>query len=115
MTIESPSLPLCTLSGEREGQNEKNLEHLLKGAGNGIFVTGFNGGNTNSSTGDFSFGIEGFYFENGIILYPVSEMNVTGNIISLWNSILDIGNDPRKASRWLIPTLSFDSVDFNGF
>ena len=115
VTIESPSLPLCTLSGEREGQNEKNLEHLLKGAGNGIFVTGFNGGNTNSSTGDFSFGIEGFYFENGIILYPVSEMNVTGNIISLWNSILDIGNDPRKASRWLIPTLSFDSVDFNGF
>jgi len=115
VTIESPSLPVCALSGERGGHNEKNLEHLLKGAGNGIFVTGFNGGNTNSSTGDFSFGIEGFYFENGIILYPVSEMNVTGNIISLWNSILDIGNDPRKASRWLIPTLSFDSVDFNGF
>ncbi|MEA5005738.1 MAG: TldD/PmbA family protein [Rikenellaceae bacterium] len=115
VTIESPSLPICSISGQRNGLTEKNLEHLLKGAGNGIFVTGFNGGNTNSSTGDFSFGIEGFYFENGTILYPVSGMNVTGNIILIWNSIIDIGNDPRKASRWLIPTLSFDSVDFNGF
>lgn len=115
VTIESPSLPVCSISGQRGEKKEKNLEHILKCAGRGIFVTGFNGGNTNSTTGDFSFGIEGFYFENGIILYPVSEMNVTGNIISLWNSILEIGNDPRKASRWLIPTLSFDSVDFNGF
>ncbi len=115
VTVESPSLPVCSISGQRGVSNENKLEHILRNTGKGIFVTGFNGGNTNSSTGDFSFGIEGFYFEDGSILYPVSEMNVTGNIISLWNSVRDIGNDARKASRWLIPTLSFDSVDFNGF
>jgi len=114
VTIESPSVPTCFVTGERHTTVRKDLDYMLRGAGKGIFVTGFNGGNTNSSTGDFSFGIEGFYFEDGALLYPLSEMNVTGNIITLWNSLLDLGNDPREASRWLIPTLSFESVDFNG-
>ena len=79
-----------------------------------IFVTGFNGGNTNSSTGDFSFGVQGFYYENGVILHPIKEMNVTGNIVSLLNNLIFTGDDPRKSSRWLIPTLAFESVNFSG-
>ena len=41
---------------------EKDLNGLVAG-GSGILVTGFNGGNSNSSTGDFSYGIEGFLIE----------------------------------------------------
>jgi len=93
---------------------DKDLEYLLSKCGKGILVTGFNGGNSNSSTGDFSYGVEGFYFENGKVSFPIKEMNVSGNIISLWNNIIDIGSDPRNSSRWLIPTLAFESVDFSG-
>ena len=72
------------------------------------------GGNSNSSTGDFSYGIEGFLIENGKLTQPVSEMNVTGNLITLWNSLVATGNDPRLNSSWRIPSLVFEGVDFSG-
>lgn len=107
-TIDSPSAP-CFRSNSCIG-----LEDILKQTDRGIFVTGFNGGNCNGATGDFSYGVEGFFFENGKISHPIKEMNMTGNIISLWNNILLIGNDPRQCFRWQIPSLAFGNVDFSG-
>lgn len=43
-------------------------------------MTGFNGGNCNATTGDFSYGVEGFRIRNGKVAEPVGEMLVTGNI-----------------------------------
>ncbi len=106
-TISSPSL-LVMKTGS------KDLDGLTAGVSNGILVTGFNGGNCNSSTGDFSYGIEGFLIENGKLTVPVSEMNITGNMLSLWNSLVETGNDPRLSSSWRIPSLVFDGVDFSG-
>lgn len=93
---------------------DKNLDGLIAGVEKGILVTGFNGGNNNSSTGDFSYGIEGFLIENGKLTQPISEMNVTGNLITLWNSLVATGNDPRLNSSWRIPSLVFEGVDFSG-
>ncbi|MDR0384808.1 MAG: TldD/PmbA family protein [Prevotellaceae bacterium] len=80
----------------------------------GIWVTGFNGGNSNSATGDFSFGVEGFLIEKGKPVKPVSEMNITGNLLKLWNNILEIGNDPKTDSPLRVPSLLFKDVDFSG-
>jgi PmbA protein len=80
----------------------------------GILVTGFNGGNCNGTTGDFSYGIEGFLIENGKIVKPVSEMNITGNMIDLWSGISELGNDVYKNSSWLMPSILFSGVDFSG-
>ena len=87
---------------------------ILALCGDGIYVTEFNGGNCNSSTGDFSYGIAGFLFENGRIVRPVSEMLVTGNFITLWNNLIAAGEDARPCMSKLIPTLAFADVDFNG-
>ncbi|MFA6769930.1 MAG: TldD/PmbA family protein [Bacteroidales bacterium] len=115
VTIEGPSVLTCKYaSSYNQDIPKKNLDQILKECGNGILVTGFNGGNSNSSTGDYSFGVQGFYFENGTILYPVKEMNITGNLITLWNNFIAAGTDPRGTSRWLIPTLAFESVNFSG-
>lgn len=92
----------------------KNLDQLIADVSNGILVTGFNGGNSNSSTGDFSFGIEGFLIENGKRTTPVNEMNITGNMLALWNSLVETGNDPRLTSAWRIPSLVFEGVNFSG-
>jgi PmbA protein len=92
----------------------KTPEELIAGVDKGILVTGFNGGNSSSSTGDFSFGIEGFLIEKGKLSTPVSEMNVTGNMLTLWQSLVEVGNDPRLSSSWRIPSLVFDAVDFSG-
>lgn len=87
---------------------------ILKICGNGILVTDFNGGNSNPVTGDFSYGIEGFLFENGNVSRPVSGMLVTGNFLSLWKKLIAAGDDARDCMSKLIPTLAFADVDFSG-
>ena len=86
---------------------------ILEMCGSGILVTGFNGGNSNSSTGDFSYGIEGFAFKDGKILHPVREMLITGNFLTLWNNLTAAGEDARSCMSKLIPTLAFSNVDFS--
>ena len=92
----------------------KNVDELTADVEHGILVTAFNGGNNNSSTGDFSYGIEGFLIEKGRLTQPVSEMNVTGNLLTLWQSLAAVGNDPRLNRSWRIPSLVFEGVDFSG-
>lgn len=106
-TINSPSLLVLK-------PGNKNIDGLVADVQKGILVTGFNGGNCNSSSGDFSYGIEGFLIENGKLTQPVNEMNVTGNMITLWASLVAVGNDPRMSSSWRIPSLVFEGVDFSG-
>jgi PmbA protein len=106
-TIQSPSVLTLKLG-------DKNFDQILAGLDKGIWVTGFNGGNSNSTTGDFSFGIEGFLIENGKAIKPLNEMNITGNLQTLWQNILEVGNDPRTISSWRIPAILFDAVNFSG-
>ena len=92
----------------------KNLEELVALLERGILVTGFNGGNSNGSTGDFSYGVEGFLIENGKLTQPVSEMNITGNMKDLWLNLGETGNDVNPNSAWLTPSVLFENVDFSG-
>ena len=92
---------------------EINLPRILRLCGSGIYVTGFNGGNCNPVTGDFSYGIEGFAFRDGKITHPIREMIVTGNMTELWNGIVAAGTDARECTRWQIPTLAFEGADFS--
>lgn len=107
-TVSSPS----QLNMKR---GHRTMNEIIQSQKKAILITGFNGGNCNPTTGDFSYGIEGFLIENGMMTQPVSEMNITGNMIDLWSHLMEVGNDPRiQSSRW-IPTLLFDEVAFSGF
>lgn len=106
-TVSDPSHLILT-------PGDKDLNGLVADVQQGILVTAFNGGNSNSSTGDFSYGIEGFLIENGKLTQPVNEMNVTGNMLALWNSLAAVGNDPRPNYSWEIPSLVFEGVNFSG-
>jgi PmbA protein len=92
----------------------KNLEDMIASLDKGILVTGFNGGNSNGSTGDFSYGIEGFLIEKGKIVKPVSEMNVTGNFLQLYKNLAEVGNDVYEDTAWRTPSLLFNNVSFSG-
>lgn len=96
-------------------QGNKDMEGIISSMKRGIFVTGFNGGNCNETTGDFSYGIEGFLIENGKRTQAINEMNITGNMLTLWGNIAEIGNDPVPDSSWLTPSILFNKVDFSGF
>ncbi len=91
----------------------RTLEQVLEKVGNGILVTGFNGGNSNPATGNFSYGIEGFYIQNGKRVHPVREMLITGNFLNLWSNLLLVADDARPCLSKLVPTLVFTNVDFS--
>ncbi len=107
-TVEDATRPKVVPFG-----GSKTRDDLLRKIGSGIFITGFNGGNSNTSTGDFSYGIEGFAFEDGRLTHPVREMLVTGNFIDLWNHLVATADDARLCMSKLIPTLAFESIDCN--
>lgn len=90
------------------------LDALCRRAGDAILVTDFNGGNCDPSTGNFSYGIEGFHFKDGVCVEPVSGMNVTGNMLDLWSRLAGVGNDADPWDVDLIPSLLFEGITFGG-
>ncbi len=110
----APTIEDATRPKVMPDASHRDKDGILKLCGKGILVTDFNGGNSNPVTGDFSYGVEGFYFENGLIVKPVSEMLVTGNFLELWGRLIAVGDDARSCMSKLIPTLAFENVDFSG-
>ena len=92
----------------------KTLQQLIGDANNAILVTDFNGGNCDPSTGNFSYGIEGLLIQDGQIVQPVSGMNITGNILDVWQRITALGNDFDPWETELLPSVVFDDVSFGG-
>lgn len=92
----------------------KSQLELIAEAREGVFVTGFLGGNSNGTTGDYSLGIQGFMIRAGAIAEPVAEMNISGNQLDLWQRLAGVGNDPYALSPLRTPTLVFDDVAFAG-
>lgn len=92
----------------------ESLDALLARAGSGVYVTSWLGGNADSTTGDFSFGLRGFRIQGGKIGAPVGEMNVTGNLSTILKQLVALGNDPFPYSSTLCPSLLFDGVQFSG-
>jgi len=117
-TYYAKKLKMKPTNGERTNillnYGNSSCNELLAKTKKGIFITEFIGGNFNSTTGDFSFGIAGFLFEKGEIVKPVNEMNITGNALTLWNNLIEVGNDPFSYSSVQTPTLVFKDVFFSG-
>ncbi len=93
---------------------DKDKTGITKDVGSGIYVTSWLGGNANTTTGDFSFGIQGHVIEDGELGEPISEMNVTGNYLDLLTRLTLVGNDPVPWSAFRCPTLVFEDIDFSG-
>ncbi len=92
----------------------RGFDEIVKATKKGVYVTSWLGGNADSTTGDFSYGIRGHLIEGGEIGAPVSEMNVTGNLIALFSRLAEVGNDPWTYSSTVVPTLVFSDVQFSG-
>jgi PmbA protein len=93
---------------------EKTLAEMVADVSDGILVRGFIGGNTNSTTGDFSLGVYGTLIENGQLTDAVSELNISGNHQDVWKRLSMVGNDPWKYSATRTPSLLFDEIQFSG-
>lgn len=92
----------------------KSPEEMIRETEKGILVTGFIGGNADSTTGDFSFGIIGELIERGVTVQPVNEMNISGNSKEFWKQLTRMGNDPYPFSPVRLPSIRFEQVNFSG-
>lgn len=92
--------------------SSSSLEDILKLHDECILITDFNGGNCNPVTGHFSYGVEGFHYRNGICVQPISGMNITGNMLDIWNHLVQVSNDADPYEADLIPSLVFEGVSF---
>jgi PmbA protein len=92
----------------------RSVEEMMKSMKKGVLITGFIGGNCNGSTGDFSYGIEGFLIKDGKIDHPVNEMNISGNMNQFWFNLAELGNDILINESFKTPSMVFDNVDLSG-
>jgi PmbA protein len=92
----------------------RTRQELLREAGDGVLITGFLGGNSNGTTGDFSLGVRGFEIRGGELSAPIAEMNVSGNQLELWKRLVAVGDDPYPYSSMRTPTLVFEGVSIAG-
>lgn len=91
-----------------------DLDHHIGQAKRAVLVTSWLGGNSDPTTGDFSLGLRGHLIEDGHLGAPIGEMNVTGNLLSLFAGLSAVGNDPYSWSSTRSPTLVFEDVQLSG-
>lgn len=91
-----------------------DLASLISNVKDGIVISGYNGGNSNSTTADFSFGISGYRIREGRREEAVTEMNAAGNLRELLGNLVAVGNDPHPYSAIRTPALVFEGVEFAG-
>lgn len=92
---------------------EHDKAGLMAEAGSGLLITSMFGPSLNANNGDWSAGVSGFWFENGQIAYPVSEVTVAGNLIDLYARLVR-GSDLEFRGSFNSPSLMFDAVAIAG-
>lgn len=92
---------------------EHDAAGLRADAGTGLLVTSMFGPSLNGNTGDWSAGVSGFWFEDGELAYPVSEVTVAGNLKVLWARMV-AGSDLEFRGSFNAPSLLFDAVAIAG-
>lgn len=81
------SQPSASTSNLHLEAGAQSPEEMMQSVGKGLLITEFIGSSINSATGDYSRGASGFWFENGEIQFPVSEITVAGNLKDMFLSL----------------------------
>lgn len=92
---------------------ELDLAGLMGQAKDGLLVTSMFGPSLNGNTGDWSVGCSGFWFENGQIAYPVTEITVAGNLIDIYGRLV-VGSDLELRGASNSPSLLVDALAIAG-
>ena len=121
MDIESASRLGMKTTGHAGGLSNvfiqagtKTPVQLMADIKQGLYVTGLMGHSNTALTGDFSLGAEGFWIEDGQIVYPVNEITVAGKLEDMFMS-LEAANDlDLRRSRSATPTLRVKGMSIGG-
>lgn len=92
---------------------DKTQAQLMKDAGKGVLITSMFGPSLNGNTGDWSVGCAGFWFEDGELAYPVTEITVAGNLIDIYARLIP-GSDLEFRGSANSPSILVDSLAIAG-
>ncbi len=110
----SPSSPPTPASGNLAlTEGAVTREALLAEMGTGLLVTSLIGASINPTTGDYSRGASGFWVENGMIVRPVNECTIAGNLREMLATIRP-ANDARRYRGRVVPSLLVEGLVIAG-
>ncbi len=107
-TQPSPSSTNMYMEGGNISFND-----LIKNITQGLYVTDAFGMGVNGITGDYSQGASGFWIENGVLTYPVSEITIAGNLLEMFMN-LTAANDLNMRYSKNAPTLMIEGMTIAG-
>ncbi|WP_309646662.1 TldD/PmbA family protein [Phenylobacterium sp.] len=91
----------------------RDLAGLMADAKSGLVITSMFGPSLNGNTGDWSVGCAGFWFENGELAYPVTEITVAGNLIDIYARLVP-GSDLEIRGSANSPSILVDGLAIAG-
>ena len=81
------STPAPGASNLHLAPGDKSPNQLIGDIADGFYVTEMIGMGVNLVTGDYSRGAAGFWIENGVCTFPVSEVTIAGNLLEMFASL----------------------------
>lgn len=87
---------------------------LLQQMGTGLLVTELIGHGINSITGDYSRGAVGYWVEDGMIVHPVEEVTIAGNLKDMFRGIVGIGDDVDERGSIRTGSVLIDKMTIAG-
>ena len=86
---------------------------LISDIKSGFYVTETFGMGINTVTGDYSQGAAGFWIENGVLTYPVSEITIAGHLKDMFRTLIP-ANDLTFRYSTNAPTLRIETMTVAG-
>lgn len=87
-------LPMVRMTNTFVTNGDTDPDDIVADTSNGVYIAQLGGGQVNTATGDFVFGMtEAYLIENGEITEPLREGNLIGNGPEVLNNIDVVGND----------------------
>jgi PmbA protein len=92
---------------------ELTPQQLMADVREGLYLTELIGMGVNGVTGDYSRGAAGFWMENGILSFPVSEITIAGNLKDMYRQLTP-ANDLVFRYGTDAPTIRIDGMTIAG-
>jgi TldD protein len=87
-------LPMVRMTNTYLVNGTEDPEEIIRQTPHGVFVAQLGGGQVNTATGDFVFGMtEAYLIEGGVITEPLRDANLIGNGPDVLRDIDAVGND----------------------
>ena len=92
---------------------EETPDALMRSAGRGLLVTDMFGPSINPNTGDYSVGVSGFWFEDGVIVHPVSEVTIADTLPDMFGRLVPASDLELRGTRDA-PSLLIEDMSIAG-